>query len=81
MTCGGSHTNFVSYRFRCAQMDFLISQVMKASSNNSALKQKVLDLLNVMRRPAVPDIAFIFKAIGRKRPGKTMRAKNPFCSQ
>jgi hypothetical protein len=81
MTCGGSHTNFVYDRFRCAQMDLLISQVMKAYSNNSALKQKVLELLNVMRQPALPDIAFIFRAIGRKRPGKTMRAKNPVRSQ
>jgi hypothetical protein len=54
---------------------------MKAYSNNSALKQKVLELLNVMRQPALPDIAFIFRAIGRKRPGKTMRAKNPVRSQ
>lgn len=56
----------MALRLRCSEMDFLVSQVMKSATDNAGLKRKVLALLNSMRRPALPNIAFIFLAVGRK---------------
>jgi hypothetical protein len=55
-------------RLRCSEMGSLVSQVMNSATDNAGLKRKVLALLHTMRRPELPNIAFIFRAVGKKYP-------------
>jgi hypothetical protein len=63
---------------KCEKMRGLIDQVVQNPSSNKLLKKEVLALLQIMRRPLLPDLTPITTALKKSQPKKHNKMRAMF---